>query len=98
VLTANGGEAGVEMFDPESIDVVITDIMMPKMSGHTTVDAIRKASADVPILDWSGRASLETLDRLRDQGATEFIGKPFAADELLATVHRLCCSNNRQGR
>src|SRR5258708_20979936 len=54
VLEAADGQAGVEMFDRDRIDLVVTDIVMPVQEGIATIGAIRRLSPSVPILAISG--------------------------------------------
>jgi two-component system, OmpR family, KDP operon response regulator KdpE len=85
VRTANDPEEGLLVFAEWSPDLVITDLMMPGLSGVEVCRAIRKTSS-TPILVLSvrdhERAKIEALD----SGADDYVTKPFSIQELLARV------------
>ncbi len=90
VLAANGA-AGLTKFDQERPDLIITDIIMPEKEGIETIREIREKNTQVPIVAYSGGGRTKNYDFLRmahKLGATEVLRKPFANEELLATVSR----------
>jgi DNA-binding response OmpR family regulator len=89
VLTAADGESGFRALKEEKPDLIILDLMLPKMSGY---DVCRKARAEgivTPILMLTARG--EEADRVRglDLGADDYVSKPFSLPELLARVRAL---------
>jgi len=89
VLTAGDGESGYELLRTVRPDLVILDLMLPRMSGY---DVCRKARADgmgTPILMLTARS--EEMDRVAglDMGADDYLTKPFSLPELLARVRAL---------
>ncbi|MCU1678027.1 MAG: response regulator transcription factor [Frankiales bacterium] len=72
----------------EKYDLVITDIRMPGLTGLEFLVAVR-AATDVPVIVVSAADDVETRVRALDSGAVDFIGKPFAVEELLARVRRV---------
>jgi PAS domain S-box-containing protein len=91
VLTAADGAAGLEVFRAQAgaIDLVVTDVVMPKLSGDAMVAAMRKLAPSVRVLVVSGYARGETATRLREQNVTAFLEKPFTVAALLQQVHQL---------
>ena len=85
VLTANDGEAGLEKAINSSPDLVLLDIMMPKMDGYTVCRKIREKS-DVPIIMLTARA--DEVDKVLglEMGADDYVTKPFGNRELMARV------------
>ena len=85
VVTACDGEAGLDMFHLESPDLLLLDIMMPKMDGLTLCKKIRETSS-VPIIMLTARA--EEVDKVLglEFGADDYITKPFGVRELIARV------------
>jgi CheY-like chemotaxis protein len=75
---------------PESIDLILTDHLMPAMTGSEFVSQLREFQPNIPVLVISGMAEAE--DEYRDLGA-EFRLKPLLPDNLLASVHRLINAN-----
>ena len=73
----------------ENYDVLILDIMMPKMSGLEALEKLRKQGVQTPVLMLT--AKTEIADRIAglDMGADDYLGKPFAMGELLARVRAM---------
>jgi len=92
VLQADDGIQGVEVLaSSQDIDVIITDINMPRMDGFGFIDHIRKERADrsTPILVLTTESDVEKKQRARQAGATGWIVKPFDAAKLVAAVRRV---------
>ena len=85
VRTANEPEEGLQVFKDWTPDLVITDLMMPTMSGVEVCRAIRVHSA-VPILVLSVRDHERSKVEALDAGADDYVTKPFNTQELLARV------------
>jgi DNA-binding response OmpR family regulator len=85
VITASNGEEALEMVSSRHPDLVIMDIMMPKLDGLTTSERIRQFS-NIPIVILTARG--EEQDRVRglNIGADDYVVKPFSATELVARV------------
>jgi CheY-like chemotaxis protein len=89
VVTADNGKRGLEVFDQEAPDLVITDIIMPVMEGIEAIQALRAKSPNIPIIAVSGGGRTKNLDFLRvaeKLGANAAIPKPFSKEQLLAAV------------
>jgi DNA-binding response OmpR family regulator len=86
VLTARDGETGLRLLREERPDLVILDLMLPKLSGHELCRRARKERITTPIIMVTARG--EEADRIvgLDLGADDYITKPFAIGELLARV------------
>ncbi|MDP9037866.1 MAG: response regulator transcription factor [Acidobacteriota bacterium] len=83
VLHAPDGLLGLAQFESARPDLVITDLAMPEMNGVELTQAIRKQS-DTPIIVLSVRDSEAMKVRALDQGANDYVTKPFNMPELLA--------------
>ena len=91
VLGAADGAAGVELARKERPDVIISDIMMPKMSGIELVQAV-KADADlagIPIILLSAKAQSTDLKAGLEAGADDYVTKPFEPLDLIDRVNAL---------
>lgn len=89
VTTASDGNEGLALFDPETTDLVITDILMPDKEGIETIMEMVKIRSDVRIIAMSGGSQVENvnfLDIARSFGASAMLKKPFTLDELSRTV------------
>ena len=89
VLTAADGEAGYGMIGQKRPDLVILDLMLPKMSGYELCRRVRAEGLTTPILMLTARG--EEGDRVLglDLGADDYVTKPFSLRELLARVRAL---------
>ncbi len=85
VCTANDGEEALQVFKSETPDIIILDIMMPKLDGNSVCREIRKTS-DVPIIMLTAKG--ETFDKVLslELGADDYIVKPFEPKELIARM------------
>ena len=85
VLTAIDGEEALETFSANPVDLILLDVMLPRMDGFAVCQRIRQFS-NVPIIILTAKG--EEQDRVRglDMGADDYLVKPFSAMELLARV------------
>lgn len=87
---ANGAEA-VEVLRaaPDEIDAVLLDVMMPVMTGHDTLPALRAIDPDLPVVFCSGYDRGEVAEHIARPGAyTAFLPKPFERGDLVAELQR----------
>jgi two-component system response regulator VicR len=85
-LTAGDGETGLKLALEKNPDLILLDIMLPKMDGFTVCKAIRRENAAVPILMLTAREEEDDKVTGLELGADDYITKPFAVKELLARV------------
>jgi two-component system, OmpR family, KDP operon response regulator KdpE len=85
VLAASDGLQALELIESNSPDLVLLDVMMPKMDGFTVCYRVREFSA-VPIIIVTARGQDQDKVRGLDLGADDYLSKPFSVDELLARV------------
>ena len=88
VLAADGTEALVAV-GAQHPDVVVIDVMMPKLDGIETTRALRHAGNDVPVLVLTARDAVGDRVEGLDAGADDYLTKPFALEELLARLRAL---------
>lgn len=86
VFEADSGEAGFEIFRRESPDIVIADWHMEPMNGIEFTQQVRTNSLSpnrmVPVILVTGYSALSRVAQARDAGVTEFLVKPFSANDL----------------
>ncbi len=82
-ICADGQEA-IEVYKVRSadFDLVILDLIMPKLSGHETFRALRTINPDVKVLLCSGYSLSEQAQEILEEGAAGFLQKPFLIDDL----------------
>jgi two-component system, OmpR family, KDP operon response regulator KdpE len=85
ILTASNGTDGVNVFQSNAPDLVLTDLAMPRSDGFELIAAIR-ASSRVPLIVLSVRGADPDKVRALDLGADDFVTKPFSVTELLARI------------
>jgi DNA-binding response OmpR family regulator len=89
VITAGDGETGYRLARDERPDVIILDVMLPRMSGYEVCRKLRAEGVSTPIVMLTARG--EEADRIvgLDLGADDYLTKPFSIGELLARVRAL---------
>jgi two-component system alkaline phosphatase synthesis response regulator PhoP len=95
VLTARDGEEGLERAKTSRPDLLILDVMMPKMNGYDVCRALRKDGSDVPIIMLTARGQEAEKVVGLNQGADDYVTKPYGAMELMARVHALLRRHKR---
>jgi DNA-binding NtrC family response regulator len=88
VLTAADGKTGLELFTENEVDLVITDVQMPEMSGLELLRRITVMSPDTVVLVITAFGSIETAVEAMKAGAFDYVTKPFNREELLLTVRK----------
>jgi DNA-binding response OmpR family regulator len=86
ILTARDGEAGLAAALDGRPDLVLLDIMLPKINGYEICRAIRAEKLDMPILMLTAKGQEEDIVRGLELGADDYITKPFGVRELMARV------------
>ena len=91
VEQAEDGQQAFEWLASNEVDVIITDINMPRLDGFGLIEKLRASTlhADRPILVLTTESSEEKKQRARNAGATGWIVKPFDADKLAAALRRV---------
>jgi two-component system response regulator VicR len=89
VLTAEDGEKGYCLIQERKPDLIILDLMLPKMSGYELCRKVREEGITTPILMLTARG--EEMDRVvgLDLGADDYVTKPFSVPELLARIRAI---------
>jgi DNA-binding response OmpR family regulator len=85
VLVASDGQQALEQIEQHAPDLVLLDVMMPRMDGFTVCQRVREFSA-VPIIMVTARGQDQDKIRGLDLGADDYLTKPFSIEELLARV------------
>ena len=85
VVTASDGAQAVDVFSNQPIDLVLMDVMMPKLDGFGATQRIREFS-NTPIIILTAKGDEQDRVRGLDLGADDYLVKPFSATELLARV------------
>lgn len=88
VLAANG-EEGLALYREIQPDIIVTDIMMPKIDGFTLVRHIRKTDSRIPVLFLSARSAAKDVVEGFELGGNDYLKKPFGMAELIVRIKAL---------
>ena len=97
-LTAADGESGLKRALEEKPDLILLDIMMPKLDGYEVCAELRRLSNPVPVLMLTAKGQVEDRVTGLDAGADDYLVKPFSTEELLARVRALLRRVQRHGK
>lgn len=89
VLTAENGEAALELLDTNHVDLVVLDIMMPKMDGYTFTKALRESNNNLPILMVSAKQLPSDKKHGFMVGTDDYMTKPIDEEEMLWRIKAL---------
>lgn len=89
IITAADGIDGLEKFKAETADIVVADVMMPKMDGFTMAKEIRKLSPTVPLLFLTAKSTIDDVEEGFEIGANDYLKKPFELRELIVRIKAL---------
>ena len=98
VLTAADGQSGLAAVTGEKPDLLLLDIMLPRLDGLTLCSELRRLEMPVPVLMLTARGQVQDRVEGLDTGADDYLVKPFSTDELLARVRALLRRVRRAGR
>lgn len=96
VVCASNGESGLKLFKETNPDIIVADVMMPKMDGFEMVRLIRLTAPAVPVLFLTARTALDDVVKGFELGANDYIRKPFQILELVVRIKALL-KRNQQG-
>jgi DNA-binding response OmpR family regulator len=97
-LTAAEGEAGLRKAVEEKPDLILLDIMMPKLDGFAVCAELRRLGHTTPVLMLTAKGQIEDRVNGLDVGADDYLVKPFSTEELLARVRALLRRTQRHGK
>jgi DNA-binding response OmpR family regulator len=86
VIAADNGRDGLALASAGPWDLVVLDLLLPGLSGLQVLRELHRLRPRLPVLILSARSELQTKLRGFELGATDYVAKPFALDELLARV------------
>lgn len=97
-LTAADGEIGLKRAIEEKPDLILLDIMMPRLDGYEVCAELRRLAIPVPILMLTAKGQIEDRVTGLDAGADDYLVKPFSTEELLARVRALLRRFQKHGK
>ena len=88
VTALNDPETALAFLEESEVDIVITDMKMPRISGREVLERVKKNWPHIPVLIMTAFGSIESAVEAMRYGAFNYITKPFSNDELLGTFNR----------
>lgn len=98
VMTAVDGQTGLERARAEKPDLILLDVMMPRLDGFALCAELRRLGHREPVLMLTAKGQVEDRVRGLDVGADDYLVKPFSTDELLARLRALLRRTTRSER
>ena len=98
VLSAADGAAGLDKALVEKPDLILLDVMMPKLDGFAVCAELRRLGITTPVLLLTAKGQVSDRVNGLDAGADDYLVKPFSMDELLARIRALLRRTNRRGK
>ncbi len=100
VTALSDPETALDFLEESEVDVVITDMKMPKLSGRQVLEHVRRNYPHIPVLIMTAFGSIEAAVEAMKIGAFDYIAKPFSNDELILSVTKAMqfASTQRQNR
>ena len=87
VTCINDPETALAFLEESEVDVVVTDMKMPRITGREVLERVKKNWPHIPVLIMTAFGSIESAVEVMKYGAFDYITKPFANDELLLSLH-----------
>ena len=97
-ITAADGESGLQRAIKEKPDLILLDVMMPKLDGFEVCAELRRLGHATPVLMLTAKGQVEDRVAGLDVGADDYLVKPFSTEELLARVRALLRRTQRPGK
>lgn len=95
VVCASNGDSGLRLFKESEPDIIVADVMMPKMDGFEMVRLIRLTAPAIPVLFLTARTALDDVVKGFELGANDYIRKPFQILELVVRIKALLKRNSQ---
>ena len=89
VTVADDGEQALRLFDDHRPDVLVADVMMPRMDGYELVRRIRKSDQQTPVIFLTARSAVNDVVHGFEMGANDYLKKPFGMQELIVRIKAL---------
>lgn len=98
IIVVNNGKSAADLLEAEQFDLIISDQQMPQMSGLELLAHLQKKGSEIPFIMITAYGTITQAVEAMQAGASDFITKPFEANELERTVERVLLPENRIAR
>lgn len=90
IVVAENGKQALDLYQPGEFDIVISDYVMPEVSGLELAQHIKSQSRDQILIILSAHDEQQYVEELKQAGVTEFIFKPLNIQQFIEVMHRTC--------
>jgi DNA-binding NtrC family response regulator len=87
-LAAQDAETGLKLLRQEKIDLVLTDLKLPRMDGLEFLQAVKRSNAQIPVILMTAYGTVETAIEAMKAGASDYVLKPFSMEEIKLIIHK----------
>ncbi len=94
ITVRDNGQNAFDIFCKKSFDLLLLDVMMPKMDGFTLAKKVREVNPDIPIIFLTAKSQKEDTLEGFNSGADDYITKPFSMEELIARINAVLKRSN----
>ncbi|MGE5851218.1 MAG: sigma-54-dependent transcriptional regulator, partial [Candidatus Methylomirabilota bacterium] len=98
VATAGDGAAAVSLATSQNVDLIISDIKMPRLDGVGLLGELRQHGLEIPVIMVTAYASSDSAIQAMKHGAFDYITKPFKVDEIRLVIQRALARPERRPR
>lgn len=98
VVTARDGVEAAALLAAGGVDLAVTDITMPRLSGFGVLEAAARTFPATPVIVMTGFGTVEMAVYAMKRGASDFMLKPFDVSQLAARIHEVFVGSSRAGR
>jgi DNA-binding NtrC family response regulator len=88
VTSVGDAESGLKLLQSTTVDLVLTDLKLPGMSGLEFLQAVKRVNATLPVVVMTAFGTVETAVNAMKAGASDYVLKPFSLDEMRMVVHK----------
>ena len=89
VVTCKDGEEALDIIYSQNIDIVVADLMMPKLDGFELIKELRNSKNNIPVLLLTAKTSIEDKTKGFEYGADDYLTKPVDYNELILRINAL---------
>ncbi|MGE0386490.1 MAG: sigma-54-dependent transcriptional regulator [Gammaproteobacteria bacterium] len=88
-VAADDGDTALDLFQSGAVDLVVSDVQMRRMNGHALLKRLKSQRPNVPVLLMTGFGTIENAVRAMQDGAADYLVKPFESEVLISKVSQL---------
>jgi two-component system chemotaxis response regulator CheY len=88
IVEAENGQVGLELFEEDTFDIILTDCNMPVMDGLTFVKEVRTCNASIPVIMVTTESERSRVITAIEAGVSDYLVKPFTPDDLSAKMRK----------